>query len=94
VVGVRLTLAIMILIALLFMMICVVVVIRLGTGLAIPGWATNATGLLLVIVLQMLTVAIGLTLSLLFTRNNLSFLPLRDHVYFVAGVHQVYEQAC
>ena len=57
------------------------------------NWATTAAGLLLVIVLQMLTVALGLTLLVLFNRNNLSFLPLRDYRYFVGEVRKLYERA-
>jgi glycosyltransferase involved in cell wall biosynthesis len=91
VVGARLTLAIVGLVALLFGLLGAVLVIRWGTDLAIPGWATTAAGLLLVIVLQMLTVALGLTLLVLFNRNNLSFLPLRDYRYFVGDVQKLYE---
>ena len=61
-------------------------VVRLGTELAIPGWATSAFGLLLIIVLQMLTLVAGLTFSVLFNRNNLTFLPARDYRYFVGEV--------
>jgi hypothetical protein len=91
VVGARLTLAIVALVALLSGLLGAVLVIRLGTDWAIPGWATTAAGLLLVIVLQMLTVALGLTLLVLFNRNNLSFLPLRDYRYFVGEVRKLYE---
>jgi hypothetical protein len=48
---------------------------------------------LLVIVLQMLTVALGLTLLVLFNRNNLTFLPLRDFRFFIGGVKRAYERA-
>jgi polyisoprenyl-phosphate glycosyltransferase len=93
IVGARLTLAILALVSALMMLLMAVPVIRWGTDLAIPGWATTAAGLLLVIVLQMLTVAMGLTLVVLFNRNNLSFLPLRDYRYFVADVQKLYERA-
>jgi glycosyltransferase involved in cell wall biosynthesis len=86
VVGARLTMAIFGGVGVLTALLVTVVFIRWGTKLAIPGWATTAAGLLLVIVLQMLTVALGLTLLVLFNRNNLSFLPLRDYRYFVGEV--------
>jgi membrane-bound metal-dependent hydrolase YbcI (DUF457 family) len=92
-VGVRLTLAALALVLLMIALLGTVLAIRFSTDLAIPGWATTAAGLLLVIVLQMLTVTLGLTLLVLFNRNNLSFLPLRDYRYFVAGVQQLYERA-
>ncbi len=91
IVGARLTLAIVGLVTLVFGLLAAVLAIRWGTTLAIPGWATTAAGLLLVIVLQMLTVALGLTLLVLFNRNNLSFLPLRDYRYFVGDIQKLYE---
>jgi len=93
VVGTRLTMAILGIVAFLTALLVSVPIIRWGTNLAIPGWATTAAGLLLVIVLQMLTVAMGLTLLVLFNRNNLSFLPLRDYQYFVGEVRKLYERA-
>jgi glycosyltransferase involved in cell wall biosynthesis len=93
VVGTRLTMAIFGGVGILTALLIGVLFIRWGTDLAIPGWATTAAGLLLVIVLQMLTVAVGLTLLVLFNRNNLSFLPLRDYRYFVGGVRKLYERA-
>ena len=88
----RLTLCILGLVSLLIGLLSTVVIIRLSTDPAIPGWATTAAGLLLVIVLQMLTVAFGLTLLVLFNRNKLSFLPLRDYRFFVGGVQNVYDR--
>ena len=93
VVGARLTMAIFGGVGVLTALLVTVVFIKWGTRLAIPGWATTAAGLLLVIVLQMLTVALGLTLLVLFNRNNLSFLPLRDYRYFVGEVRKLYERA-
>ena len=93
VVGARLTMAIFGGVGVLTALLVSVLFIRWGTDLAIPGWATTAAGLLLVIVLQMLTVALGLTLLVLFNRNNLSFLPLRDYRYFVGEVRKLYERA-
>jgi len=93
IVGARLTLAILTLVGFLMALLVAVPVIRWGTDLAIPGWATTAAGLLLVIVLQMLTVALGLTILVLFNRNNLSFLPVRDYRYFVGKVQKLYERA-
>ena len=92
VVGARLTMAIFGGVGVLTALLATVLFIRWGTDLAIPGWATTAAGLLLVIVLQMLTVALGLTLLVLFNRNNLSFLPLRDYRYFVGEVRKLYER--
>jgi glycosyltransferase involved in cell wall biosynthesis len=93
IVGARLTMAILAGMGVLTGLLVAVPIIRWGIDLAIPGWATTAAGLLLVIVLQMLTVAFGLTFLVLFNRNNLSFLPLRDYRYFVGEVRKLYERA-
>jgi len=91
-VGVRVTLAIFALLGVILALLSTVVGIRFGTDLAIPGWATTAVGILLVIALQMLTMASGLTFTILFNRNSLSFLPIRDYQYFVGAVEKVYER--
>ena len=91
VVGVRLMLAIGLAVGLLLGLLACVIGIRLHTDLAIPGWATATAGLLFMVILQMLTVASGLTLAILFNRNNLSFLPLRDYRFFVANVRKIYD---
>jgi hypothetical protein len=90
IVGVRLILAIGIMVLLTAALVGVVVAVRLGTELAIPGWATSAVGLLLILVLQMLTLVVGLTFSVLFNRNSLTFLPTRDYRFFIKGVTNVH----
>jgi len=91
-VGVRVTFLFVGLLAVVVALLTTVVAIRFGTDLAIPGWATTAVGILLIIALQMLTMASGLTFTILFNRNNLSFLPIRDYQYFVGDVEKVYER--
>jgi polyisoprenyl-phosphate glycosyltransferase len=89
-VGVRLILGTGVLMLLAVMLLAAVVMIRITTDMAIPGWATSAVGLLLVIVLQMMTLVVGLTFSVLFSRNNLTFLPIRDYQFFVAAAESLY----
>jgi len=91
-VGVRLMLGISALMMLSLMLVGLVVAVRVGTELAIPGWATSAFGLLLILVLQMLTLVVGLTFSVLFNRNNLTFLPARDYRYFIGEVSMLHGQ--
>jgi polyisoprenyl-phosphate glycosyltransferase len=91
-VGVRLMLGIGVLMLLSLGLVGLVVAVRLGTALAIPGWATSAVGLLLILVLQMLTLVAGLTFSVLFNRNNLTFLPARDYRYFVGEISTLHGQ--
>src|SRR5262245_2896905 len=84
IVGVRLLISSSICSLLVGLGILVVVAIRLFTDLAIPGWATFAAGTLMIILIQLITIAISFTFVVLFNRTNLGFLPLRDYGYFVA----------
>jgi len=67
-----------------------VVGIRLFTNLAIPGWATYASGILLVILIQMLLVILVFAFGILSARDSASFIPGRDYVYLTGGVQRVY----
>jgi hypothetical protein len=91
-IGVRVIITTLALVLMVFALLLVVIGIRVFTELAIPGWTTNAVGFIFVIVLQMLTVAVSLTLGIFFTRNSLSFLPERDYPYFIGGVRTLYER--
>jgi hypothetical protein len=67
-----------------------VVAIRLLTSLAIPGWATYVTGLLLVILIQMLIVVLVFAFVILAGRDTVSIIPSRDYVHIADGVRRVY----
>ena len=62
----------------------IVIAIRLVTDLAIPGWATYATGLLFVMLMQMLLVILVFIFVILAARNAAHMLPTHDygHVYW------------
>lgn len=70
----------------------VVVGIRLLTDLAIPGWATYASGLLFVMLTQMGLAAFVFVFMILSARDTASFLPCRDCQHFIGGVHEVYRR--
>ena len=83
-VGVRVSIALGATGFLSFVGLISVVFIRLFTDLAIPGWATNAAGLLLILCLNLLMLT---ALSLLFSlgaRSSTEFIPARDWPIFVA----------
>jgi hypothetical protein len=63
-----------------------VLVIRFETSLAIPGWATYTTGLLLLLSIQVASIAFSLVLSLVSTRFGATFVPCRDYAVFVERV--------
>jgi glycosyltransferase involved in cell wall biosynthesis len=72
--------------------ILVVVMIRLFTNEAIPGWATYATGILAIILVQFITIATSFTFFILSSRTNLGFVPIRDYALFVAEVVDIYRR--
>lgn len=82
-VGVRLLFCAAAMIALTFAGIVATVCVRLFSTVAIPGWATTATGLLGALMVGLSTM---LTLAVLFVlqaRERYSFLPLRDYRHYV-----------
>ena len=90
IVGVRMLLGSFALFASVLVLLLVTLVIRFCTDLAIPGWATYSSGLLVVLSSQILTVAFVGAFFILSSRNNLSFVPLRDYRFFVGTVDRVY----
>lgn len=90
VVGVRLLIASMLGASLAALGIFVVAGIRLFTDRAIPGWATYSIGALTIILMQCITMAASFTFTMLSSRINLSFVPLRDYELFVAAPRDIY----
>ena len=67
----------------------VVVFLRLGTSLAIAGWATSAAGLILLTLLQVVIIALLFSMGVLNTRAAAEVIPLRDCPYFIEGVRHM-----
>ena len=93
VVGVRMLFLSAVLLALALVGLVAVVGIRLLTDLAIPGWATNAAGLLLGSSLSLLLLMVVFVQIILQSRNQAQFLPLRDWRYYVASHRTLHERA-
>jgi hypothetical protein len=64
--------------------------IRLGTSLAIPGWATAAVGLLAVLLMQGIALAVFFVFIVLHGRSHALFIPIRDHAVFVESLTRLY----
>ena len=86
---VRLLIASAVVLVLAVLGVVAVLVIRFATDLAVPGWATYATGLLVVLILQIATISILLTFLLLIAPAASAFLPVRDYAYYVNGVERI-----
>jgi hypothetical protein len=83
IIGVRLLMATMGLMGLAFAGLFAVLAVRLGTTLAIPGWATNSLGLIVVILMQAVMFSVLFSFLILGGRQGSSFLPCRDYAYYV-----------
>jgi glycosyltransferase involved in cell wall biosynthesis len=84
-IGVRLLIGTLAMIGLDILALGVTLAIRLTTDLAVPGWATTAFGVLLIILLQATMFLFVFSFMILAGRNAASFLPLRDYAYFVGS---------
>jgi len=89
VVGVRMLIASLGVIVATVAGLLTVVVLRVGTELAIPGWATNAFGLLVVILFQAIMSSVLFIFIILGNRQGALFLPVRDYSYFVLRTRRV-----
>jgi glycosyltransferase involved in cell wall biosynthesis len=69
--------------------LAVVVFLRLGTSLAIAGWATSAAGLILLTLLQVVIIALLFSMGVLNTRAVAEVIPLRDCPFFMERVRRL-----
>ena len=88
-VGARLAIAVSFIALLACLLLGAVLTVRLFTPLAIPGWATNAAGLLVVILFQALMALLVLMLLVLSGRSQARMIPLRDAGFFVESVQDL-----
>lgn len=90
IIGARLLIASFLLIMMLLILLSVVVCIRLFTDMAIPGWATLSTGLIIVNVFQLFTISCVFIFFTLHSRKNMDFIPIRDYKYFINDLKEAY----
>ncbi|MBD3243889.1 MAG: glycosyltransferase [Chitinivibrionales bacterium] len=91
VVGTRVILGIISLLSILVALLLTVVAVRLFTDLAVPGWATYTSGLLIILMSQLVLIGMIFSMITLSNRNSASFLPIRDYHHFVANFRRVPE---
>ncbi len=92
VIGVRLLAATTIAIIAVTILLATVFVVRTTTPLAIPGWATTAAGLLLVLLVQAIAFAFFFVFLVLHGRSQPLFIAIRDYRYFVGGTSRLFPQ--
>ena len=90
VVGVRLLIASALLGALTFGLVLVTVAIKFATNLAIPGWATYTTGLLLLLLSECVMLSLIFTFVVLYSRGQSNFVPIRDCPIYVSRARTIF----
>ena len=85
VIGVRLLVVSVIVAAGVVGLIAAVVALRLSTSMAIPGWATNAGGLLVLFLFETVAAAVFFIFLVLHSRSQPLFIPIRDYAFFIEG---------
>jgi len=85
-VGVRLLLVSQVFIAIVFALMMTVVGVKFCTTLAIPGWATSAFGLTLILLTQLIITSFFFVFFVLGSRTHQSFVPARDFQHYLADV--------
>ncbi|WP_152051620.1 glycosyltransferase [Tautonia marina] len=89
-IGVRMLMVAFVLILLVLLSTVAAVIVRLVTPLAIPGWATTAVGISLVLLAQAVMLALLFCFVTLSGRQGLTFLPIRDYGYFAGPLRNLY----
>jgi polyisoprenyl-phosphate glycosyltransferase len=89
-IGVRLLIIVSIVMGLASGVLIVVFAIRLLTVIAVPVWVTSVTGMLLLMMFQMMPVVLVFAFMILASRDTASIIPSRDYVHLTAGIRRVH----
>ncbi len=90
IVSARLLVTASVLIASLAAFIAAVIGMRWGTRLPIPDWVTLLAGILFVVLTQAVLASFFLVFTIISARANMSFIPRRDALHFVARQERVF----
>lgn len=83
VIAVRLIIASLAAMALLIALAAIVAAIKIFSDVAVKGWATTAFGMVVVVFTQLLAILALFVIGLLGSRNQYSFMPIRDCEFFL-----------
>jgi hypothetical protein len=90
IVGARLFIGTLSLIALAAVILGALVAVRVTPDPATRTWATYSAGLVLVILLEAVLISLVAVFSVIGSRVNATFIPVRDCPYFAAGVDSLF----
>ena len=89
-VGVRLLISCGVFGVLTMIAIVAAFIVKVATNLAIPGWATYVTGLLLLLLSQLVVLSLVFIFVALYSRGQSSFVPARDCPIYIGNVRTVF----
>jgi glycosyltransferase involved in cell wall biosynthesis len=92
IVGARLIMLLSGVVVLAVVLLAAAVFVRLLTNMAIPGWATNTAGLLIIVTMQAILSLLVLALIVLGDRSHAKIIPWRDAELFVDSVERLFER--
>ncbi len=93
IVGARLLVAIAVALVIEVVAIGIAIGVRFTASPSIPSLAVYLAGLLGIILLQAIPIALILVFSVIGSRMNIGFLPIRDCPYFVRSVQKIFPPA-
>jgi len=70
----------------------IVALIRFFTDLAIPGWASDVVGSLIIILIQCLVISIFVLFIILANRSQRTFIPAKHYSDFVSKLDVIYQR--
>jgi hypothetical protein len=71
-------------------LMAVALTVKLNTDLAIPGWATYVTGLLLLILSQLAVLSLVFIFVALYSRGQSNFIPIRDCPIYIGKIRTLF----
>jgi hypothetical protein len=89
-VGVRLLISCGVFGVLTTILIVAAFIVKVATNLSIPGWATYVTGLLLLLLSQLVVLSLIFIFVALYSRGQSSFVPVRDCPIYIGNVRTVF----
>ena len=89
-IGVRLLLISSFLFVVSLLGIVATIALRLTTNIPLLGWTSLFAGLLIIFLLQVITLACNFTMQIISARSAQPFLPMRDYIWYVAGVKRFF----
>ena len=90
-VGVRLLIFVAIITCVVLSLFLLIFLVRFFTQLAVPGWATYTSGILLIILVQMGLLSLLVSFVILAGRDSSTTLPKRDYVFYVDGFRNLFK---